>query len=144
MADKIKANSLFREAWEDTWMWLLDSKWGWIVPTIAGGSVSAIFIGDSILERVIAGALGSIAAILLVVGIAFVIHRLFITPSRLQKKNRQEFIRNNANYFSRIFGNKQKRKYLTILEVLKSMVEIENKVTDSKAGKIQASPDEIR
>ncbi|MBI2860620.1 MAG: hypothetical protein HYX91_03835 [Chloroflexi bacterium] len=135
MAGKTDIQSTIQKAWEDSWKWLHDTKWGWIVPIIVGGSVSAIFIGDSVLERAIAGALGAIAAILLVVGIAFIIHCLFITPSRLRKENRRKFIRSNASYLSRIFGNKEKKKYLTILEIVKSMVKIENEVTDNLATK---------
>ena len=132
MPNKTHNQSTVKKAWENSWKWLLSTKLGW---------VSAMLIGG-IIGGVIAGIIGAIIAVVLTIGTVFVIH-LVITPSQQRKERRHTFIKNNASYLSRLFGNKQKRRYLDILKYLKSMIGIENVVTDLKAGTIEATPDEI-
>lgn len=101
-----------------------------------------MLIGGAI-GGVIGGVLGAIIAIVATVGVVFIFH-LIIIPSRLDKEARHKYILDNANYVSRIFGNKKKRRYLEILDCLKPMIEIENRITDSKAGKIKATPEQLK
>lgn len=131
MASKVKKSTI-KKAWEDSWKWLLGTKMGWVVSALVASVVGGL----------IAGITGAIVAIVLTIVIVFIFH-LIITPARLDKEARYRFIRDNANYFSRKFGSKQKRKCLNILDILKSMVKIENEVTDSIVGRMNASPDEI-
>ncbi|MFC1942046.1 hypothetical protein ACFLWU_02385 [Chloroflexota bacterium] len=124
MAGKDNTQSIIKKAWEDTWKWLRKTKIGWVVPVLVGGIVGGL----------LAGVIGAFVVIGLTVGIVFIFH-LVITPSRLNKEERHKFIRDNASYFSMIFGNKEKRNYLTILDILKSMIKIENEVTSNLSGK---------
>ncbi|MBN1367286.1 MAG: hypothetical protein JW967_05125 [Dehalococcoidales bacterium] len=132
MAGKTNRQKFIKKVWEDMWKWLLGTKMGWVVAVLIGGIIGGI----------LAGFIGVIVAIVLTVVIAF-IYYLIVTPSNTKKETRHKFIRDNASYFSRIFGNREKRRGLAILEILKAMIIMENEATDSIAGKLKAIPFEI-
>ena len=66
-------------AWQDTWRWLLNTKWGWVIAILVGGVMSGIFVGDTILSRALSGLIGAIIAIIVILGITYIVH-LIITP----------------------------------------------------------------
>jgi hypothetical protein len=138
-----KRVSIPAKAWEYSWQWLLNTRWGWIAAIIGGGVVSGIFVGNLLWERALAGLVGAIVAIVLIIGIAFIVH-LIIAPSRLRKENRHKFIENNAGYISKIIGNPQKKKYLKVLSILESIIKIENEITDNTAGKRKLTNNELQ
>jgi hypothetical protein len=141
--EKTKSMSITSRAWRDSWQWLLNTKLGWILAFVVGGAMGGIFVGNSILERGLAGLAGAIIGVILLLGIVFIIH-LISTPSRLRKENRRKFIETNASYVPKIIGNPTKQKYTEILEILESIVKIENEVTDNVAGMHKFTNNEIK
>jgi hypothetical protein len=134
--------SIFKRAWEDTWQWLLNTKIGFIIAFIGGGIMGGVFVGDSLLMRALAGLVGALIGMIILVGIVYIIH-IVITPSRLKKEAKHQFIRKNASYITRIFGNQEKKKYSKVLDILQSMIKIENDVTDNMIGKHKATNNQI-
>lgn len=131
---KIMPIIVTKKAWKDTWHWLLGTKLGWIIAIVVCGMLSSIFVGNSLIERILAGSFGAIVAIILIVGATFIIN-LIMTPPRIRRENRRIFIEHNASYIPVIIGNPLKQKYLTILDILESMIKIENEITDNMVGK---------
>jgi len=128
---------MFMRVWKDTWQWLLSTRMGWIIAVIGCGVMGGIFVGNSLLARALAGLAGAIIAIVLILGVVYLIHLLFVTPNRLRKEQRRKYIENNASYIPFIFGNPIKKKYTKILSTLESLIKIENEFTDSVVGRHQ-------
>ncbi len=126
--------SILARSWKDTWQWILNTRFAWVVAMLVAGITGGVFVGNTVPGRILAGFVGALIVIALMVGIAF-IYNLLLTPSQLRKEARHKFIKENASYSSRIIGNPLKSKYLAILEVLKSMIKVENNITDNIAGK---------
>jgi hypothetical protein len=80
-----------RRAWGDTKKWLLGSFIAWILVTLVIGVISAIFIPveNTLPYRAMAGLIGVVVAILLIVIITYLIH-LILAPLRQRNEARLE------------------------------------------------------
>ncbi|MFA5299858.1 MAG: hypothetical protein WC389_16865, partial [Lutibacter sp.] len=100
--------------------------------------MSSIFIGNDILSRALCGLLGALmGAVVLFIGV-YIVH-LIIVPRKIRNENIDKFIQDNAGYASSILGNSTQRKYLSILNTLKAMIEIENNFTDEMISEYKIS-----
>jgi hypothetical protein len=89
MGDKASIPS---RAWQDTWRWLLNTRLGWILGIVGAGIVTSIFAANALWSRVLAGFIGSVAAVLSIVSITYFVH-LWITPIRQRNEAYAEIVR---------------------------------------------------
>lgn len=78
-------------AWRDTKKWLLGSFIAWTIVLAVSAVVAAIFspITDTIWARAIAGLIGAIVALIIIVGITYLVH-LLIAPYRQRDEARTQ------------------------------------------------------